>query len=130
MRTPRRSGRYGGIAISQKPEGGESARRFAADVDLAAVEPRGDLTSTGYALAWPGHQYVVLRPAGSDPSITVTLEPGTYTARWFDVDHGHGQDAGPVHADRSTTVTVRSPFDAETSSVIHLASSATASEQG
>jgi Family of unknown function (DUF6298) len=105
-------------------------RRFAADVDLAAVEPRGDLTSTGYALAWPGHQYVVLRPGGSDPSITVTLQPGTYTARWFDVDHRREQDAGPVHADRSTTVTVRSPFDVGTSSVIHLGSTAPATEQG
>lgn len=60
----------------------------------------------------------------------MTLEPGTYTARWFDVDHRREQDADPVHADRSTTVTVRSPFDAGTSSVIHLASTAPATEQG
>jgi hypothetical protein len=52
----------------------------------------------------------------------VNLEPGTYAARWFDVDRRLEQDAEPVHLDDSTTVTLRSPFDAATSSVVHLTS--------
>ena len=94
-------------------------RRMAARVDLAALEPRGDLTSTGFALARPGHEYLVLRPGGSDPSFTVRLETGTYAARWFDVEDHREQDAEAVRIDRTTTVTLRSPFDAD-SAVIHL----------
>jgi len=36
-------------------------RRIAARVDLAKMEPRGDLSSTGYALVSPGHEYLVLQ---------------------------------------------------------------------
>lgn len=39
-------------------------RRFAERVDLLALTPRGDVASTGYALAAPGREYVVLQPAG------------------------------------------------------------------
>ena len=34
--------------------------RFAERMNLIAMEPRGDLSSTGYALANPGEEYLVL----------------------------------------------------------------------
>jgi hypothetical protein len=34
--------------------------RFATRMNLLAMEPRGDLSSTGYALASPGEEYLVL----------------------------------------------------------------------
>jgi hypothetical protein len=36
--------------------------RFAREMDLVAMEPRGDLSSTGYTLANPGEEYLVLQP--------------------------------------------------------------------
>jgi hypothetical protein len=97
-------------------------RRTAARVDLAALEPRGDLTSTGFALARPGHEYLALQPARSDTSLAVSLEAGIYAARRFDVDHRREQDAEPVRVDEATTVTLASPFDAASSAVVHLTS--------
>ena len=104
-------------------------RRFAARVDLASLEPRGDLASTGYALASPGSEYLVLRPGSSDPTFTMSLHPGTYTARWFDIERRHEQDAGRVQVDDAKTLTVRSPFHTATSSVLHLTATATTTEQ-
>jgi hypothetical protein len=103
-------------------------RRVAARVDLAALQPRGDLTSTSYALARPGHDYLVLQPAGSDSTLTVDLESGTYAARWFDVDRRREQEAEPVRVDQATTVTLRSPFDTGTSAVVHLAATVTTTD--
>jgi hypothetical protein len=61
-------------------------RRFAERMGLIDMEPRDDLSSTGYALASPGQEYLVLEPGGAGASFTVLLEPGTYTAEWFGVD--------------------------------------------
>jgi hypothetical protein len=37
---------------------------------LLAMTPRGELSSTGYALADPGREYLVLRPAGAAEPFT------------------------------------------------------------
>ena len=58
--------------------------RFAERINLIEMQPRDDLSSTGYVLANPGHEYLVLQPSTADP-FTVVLEPGTYTAEWFSV---------------------------------------------
>jgi hypothetical protein len=58
-------------------------RRYAQTIDLAGMPPRGELSSTGYALAAPGEEYLILQPG--DGAFTVTLAAGTYTAGWFDI---------------------------------------------
>jgi Family of unknown function (DUF6298) len=60
--------------------------RFAERMRLIDMEPRDDLSSTGYALANPGQEYLVLRPNEAAGSFTVLLEPGTYTAEWFSIE--------------------------------------------
>ena len=77
-------------------------RRFADLVDLAFLEPRGDLTSTGYALAHPGHEYLALKPDDGEPALVVTLSPGSYAARWHDVDSRRTIDADSVTTDHGT----------------------------
>ena len=59
--------------------------RFAERMNLLEMEPRGDLTSTRYALARPGEEYLVLQPEEAGGPFTVTLEPGTYAAEWFGI---------------------------------------------
>jgi len=61
-----------------------ATNQYAARVpDLAALEPRGDLSSTGYNLADPGVAYIVYQPA-SDTTFTLNLEAKTYDFEWFD----------------------------------------------
>jgi hypothetical protein len=59
--------------------------RFAGRMNLIAMEPRDDLSSTRYALANPGQEYLILQPADTDGPFTVTLEPGNYSAEWFSI---------------------------------------------
>jgi Family of unknown function (DUF6298) len=85
------------------------ARRQADRMDLLAMEPRGDLTSTGYALANPGREYLVLQPEDS-AALTVTLLPGAYKVRWFHIDDRIWQTAPKVTVATATTTTFTSPF--------------------
>ena len=43
--------------------------RYAERMDLIAMLPRGDLTSTGYALANPGREYLILQPDRCDQAV-------------------------------------------------------------
>src|SRR5918993_4100944 len=46
--------------------------RFAQRMDLVMMEPRGDLSSTGYVLANPGTEYLVFQTSETAESFTVT----------------------------------------------------------
>jgi hypothetical protein len=78
-------------------------RRYAERMGLIDMEPRADLSSTGYALANPGTEYLVLQPEEA-AEFAVGLEPGTYAAEWHSVatrattrgDEVTLETAGPV----------------------------------
>jgi hypothetical protein len=61
-------------------------RRYATRVNLAAMTPRADLSSTAYVLASPGSEYLVYQPQ-SGP-FAVDLIAGTYDCEWFDAVSG------------------------------------------
>jgi hypothetical protein len=52
------------------------------------------------------------------------LSPGSYAARWHDVDSRRTIDADSVTTDHTAPVTFRSPFDPSSPAVLHLASTA------
>jgi hypothetical protein len=69
-------------------------RRYAEKIDLSAMSPRGDLSSTGYALANPGSEYLIYQPA-SGP-LTVNLAAGAYAYEWFNPASGRMYSTGTV----------------------------------
>jgi hypothetical protein len=69
-------------------------RTYADRMVLASMTPRGDLTSTGYALANAGAEYLVYQ-SGSG-GFSVTLDAGTYTVEWFDPSSGSTSTAANV----------------------------------
>jgi hypothetical protein len=69
-------------------------RRYADKIGLSAMLPRGDLTSTGYALANPGSEYLIYQPA-SGP-LTVHLTVGAYDYEWFNPSSGKIYSTGAV----------------------------------
>jgi hypothetical protein len=71
-------------------------RRYSEKMNLAAMTPREDLTSTGYALANPGSEYLIYAPEGG--SFSVALSPGTYSYEWFDPRSGSVAFAGSTDA--------------------------------
>jgi hypothetical protein len=94
--------------------------RHAQKVRLAAMSPRGDLSSTGYALASPGDQYLVLQPSEKGERFGVALETGTYAVEWYDVAGRQTQGAERLVVEREGSVGFTAPFAKAGPSVLHL----------
>jgi hypothetical protein len=94
--------------------------RYAERMKLIDMEPCGELTSTGYALADPGREYLVLQPDESANPFTVELAPGTYSVEWYNVRTRETADGGDVtiHGDRTRAFI--SPFGATSPAVVYL----------
>jgi hypothetical protein len=86
-------------------------RRFAERMHLIRMEPRADLSSTGYALVNPGEEYLVLQPAEAAEPFSVTLEPGTYAVTWFSVEARETVETGEATVEKSTAVSFNAPFE-------------------
>ena len=81
---PSRAGRHDDIARLRRNLG--YTVDYARRMRLVDMVPRGDLTSTGYALADPGDEYLVFKRGGG--LFTVELERGSYTVEWLRPDDG------------------------------------------
>ena len=92
-------------------------RRLADRIGLIDMVPVGDLASTGYALANPGVEYVVLQPAGGE--LTVQLPPGSYDVEWFNLETREWTDGEPVSVDTGAATVLRPPVGSG-ASVAHL----------
>jgi hypothetical protein len=95
-------------------------RRFAQRTNLLEMRPRQDLSSTGYALANPGREYLVLQPNEAAGSFTVLLEPGTYTAEWFSIQGRQTLPADTITVDRSTATSFSTPSEVSGPTVLYL----------
>jgi len=87
-------------------------RRYAERMNLIAMTPRGDLSSTEYALANPGREYLVLQPNATGDSVSVDLVPGPYTAEWYNITSRETRSTAQTSVTRESWVTVKSPFGA------------------
>jgi len=94
--------------------------RFAARMQLIDMEPRGDLSSTGYALANPGKEYLVLQPSETADPFTMTLDAGTYTVEWYSVNSREMVGADTLTVERSTMINLSAPFKAAGPVVVYL----------
>jgi hypothetical protein len=70
-------------------------RRYAERLDLERAVPSGALSSTGYCLADPGHQYLVYKPPGAG-GFTLNVVAGTYRFEWFNPASGAVSDTGMI----------------------------------
>lgn len=126
-------GLIGGIKPEKTPEGAppytafEVTRfamgdtlRYAQKLNLAATTPRGDLSSTGFALANPGHEYLVLQPAETGGPFTVMLEAGEYAVEWFSVDSRETKVADKLMVESVDTISFSGPFNTARPAVLYL----------
>jgi hypothetical protein len=95
--------------------------RYAGRVGLIEMEPRGDLCSTGFALANPGVDYLALQSTSAE-EFTVTLEPGTYRVEWFNVEDRTTAEGREVTAHEAGPVRFGPPFE-RGPSVLYLTAS-------
>jgi hypothetical protein len=95
--------------------------RLAENVDLASLQPRGELSSTGYALADPGREYLVLQPDDRGAAFTLTVTMGVYAANWHGVNDRDARAAGDVTVERDGATSFRPPAAITGPAVLHLA---------
>jgi hypothetical protein len=91
------------------------ARALALRMDLAHDTPRGDLASTGYALA--GTDYLVFLPTGGTVSVDLSFVGGTRTYEWFNPSNGATIAGGTVTG--GSTVNFTAPFSGMAVLFIH-----------
>jgi hypothetical protein len=77
---------------------------------LIDMQPRRDIASTGYALANPGSEYLVLEPDGAGRAFTVDLRAGSYQVEWFDVGTRKTAVSDVLSVESQRTVEFSSPF--------------------
>jgi hypothetical protein len=58
-------------------------RAYAEKMNLAAMTPRNELSSSEYCLANPGHEYLVYLPEGGEVTVDVSAAKGAMTVEWF-----------------------------------------------
>jgi hypothetical protein len=92
------------------------ALRYAGKIDLAAMTPRGELSSTRYCLAHPGKEYLVYQPEAGEP-FSVELKAGTYRYEWFNPATGEAAGDGSLEAAGGGRQ-LKAPFAGE--AVLHL----------
>jgi hypothetical protein len=61
---------------------------FAKRLDLKHMQPQGDLSSSTYCLANPGHEYLVYIPEGGTFTVDLSHASGTLYLEWFSVING------------------------------------------
>jgi hypothetical protein len=94
--------------------------RFAKRMNLIETQPHGELSSTGYALANPGEEYLVLQPSATADPFTVRLAAGTYTVEWFGVGGRQTMEAGEVTVERDESLGFTAPLAEAEPAVLYL----------
>jgi hypothetical protein len=94
--------------------------RYAERMNLIAMEPRGELSSTGYALANPGQEYLVLQPSETAAPFSVDLEAGAYTVEWYSVDSRETKGAGNVTVASDGSASFTAPLAEAGPAVLYL----------
>lgn len=94
------------------------ARRYAETIDLIGMTPRSDLSSTGYALAKPGAEYLILQPDGEP--FTATLASGDYTVNWHDVTSRSTRTGDQLTVPNEEPITFTIPPMINHPAVLHL----------
>lgn len=84
---------------------------YASRLDLEHAVPSPSLCSTGYCLAYPGHQYLVYQPGSG--GFTVKVAAGTYRAEWFDPVTGQATDGGMLVGAGQQSLTPPASFTAD-----------------
>ena len=94
--------------------------RYAQRMNLITMEPSGDLTSTGYALANPGQEYLVLQPDEAAKPFTVTLVASSYRVEWYNIGDRRTVAADPVRVQSDGDCQFIPPFAEAGQVVLYL----------
>jgi hypothetical protein len=94
--------------------------KYAQKMNLIQMEPRGDLSSTRFALANPGEEYLILQPDETAEPFTVMLEAGTYAVEWFRVNSREIKSTSEITVKNYGDNSFLPPFEENGPSVLYI----------
>lgn len=94
--------------------------RYARRVKLIELRPRGELCSTDYALANPGHEYLALQPSDAVEAFTLELAAGTFAVEWYSVKTRETAAGAAVTIERDGKKSFTAPFGGGGGAVLYL----------
>ena len=105
---------------SGRPRGWATRSATQQRVNLIEMVPRGDLSSTGYALVSPGSEYLVLQPSDTPDAFTIRLAASTYTVEWYSVNTRDTMKAAELTVASLAEISFTAPFAAAGPAVLYL----------
>ena len=79
-----------------------------------------NLSSTGYSLANPGVEYLVLQPDEAGGPFEVDLAGGSYLVEWYSVNRRETMKAGEIKVPEDGSLTFTAPFAEAGPTVLYL----------
>jgi hypothetical protein len=95
-------------------------RKLAEQINLIAMQPGTELSSTGFALADPGKEYLILQPSHTADTFTVELPPGQYSAEWHSLTSRETVPAATLAVSNQTKIDMSAPMGIAGAAVVHL----------
>jgi hypothetical protein len=99
------------------------ARSFAERIDLITMQPYTDLSSTEFALADTGNEYLILQPSEMAEEFTIALTPGSYAVEWHSLRSSETADGVPLTVSDGDKITLSAPAEIGGPAVVHLLNS-------
>jgi hypothetical protein len=98
----------------------EDTRGFAERINLIMMQPRNDLSSTGYALADPGNEYLILQPSETADPFTIALTPGRYSVEWHSLPSRETSPGAALTVADDANISISTPSETAGPAVVHL----------
>ena len=93
---------------------------YAQKMNLIQMEPYDGLSSTGFVLANPGEEYLILQPEETADSFNVMLESGTYAVEWFSVNSREKRSVHELTVKNKGNNSFLPPFENKGPSVLYI----------
>jgi hypothetical protein len=95
-------------------------RDIAEQIKLITMQPRTDLSSTGFALANPGTEYLILQPSETADPFTIALTPGQYAVEWRRLTGRDTLPSAALTVPDDGKIDISAPSDIAGPAVLHL----------
>jgi hypothetical protein len=89
-------------------------------INLITMQPRTDLSSTGFALANPGTEYLILQPSETTDPFTVALTPGQYAVEWHSLPSRDTVPGAVLTIPDDSKINISAPSEIAGPAVVHL----------
>jgi hypothetical protein len=84
------------------------------------MQPRTDLSSTGFALVDPGNEYLILQPDETADPLSATLAADRYAVEWYSLTSRDTVPAEALKVPVDGKISISAPSSMTGPSVVHL----------